>query len=101
MDRIVKEKRLFKRYPCSLGGDFASSDSEGEIRIKDLSALGAGLIATKPLKIDTPLRLKIFTKKNFPLILTGKVRWCEEGNNNWYIGVAFDEPLFFPLDCLV
>jgi hypothetical protein len=101
MERIIKEKRLFRRYPCNLGGDFKSSEDEGEIRVKDISALGAGLIITKPLKVDAPLKLKIFTKKQFPIICTGKVRWCREKGSSWHIGVAFDEPLFLPLVCLV
>jgi hypothetical protein len=98
----MKERRLFKRYSCCLGGDFYSQDGiSDECRISNISAMGAELITPKSLKVETPLKIKFFNKRKIPFILEGRIRWSRKAYRGWRAGVLFNRPLFVPLEMLV
>ena len=93
-----KERRVFKRFPCHLAGNYLSLDeSSGKVRLRDISDRGVGLISDTPLTAETILNLNIVTKKKRFLNLKGKVCWCKEIEGNWRAGISFDKPLFIPL----
>lgn len=97
-----QEKRLFERIPCSLAGEYMTSESSaGTFVCKDLSPRGMGVLAHAPLAIGTHINMQVPTKKQTSLSLDGKVRWCKELGKTYRLGIEFDQPLFTPLSFII
>jgi hypothetical protein len=47
------------------------------------------------------VKIEITTKKKVPLILEGRVRWCRREDDNYRVGIEFNEPLFILLGMIV
>lgn len=100
--RAFNEKRLFDRTECTMPGKYVLRDiSSGTFVCKDISPKGLGIETTKPLPIDSKVRIEITTKKKLPLILEGKVRWSRKEDGSYRVGIEFNEPLFILLSMLV
>lgn len=97
----LRDRRLFERVPCSLQGDYISSDGNGIMKFSDISASGVQLNTLEPLLINDQLQLNVTNKRNEPMALEGKVRWCERIKGGWQSGVIFNKPLFVPLQIIV
>ena len=100
--RAFNEKRLFDRATCSMPGNYVLKDiSSGTFVCKDISPKGIGIETAKPLPVDTKVKIEITTKKKVPLILEGKVRWSKKEEDNYRVGIEFNEPLFILLSLIV
>jgi hypothetical protein len=97
-----RERRLFERLSCSLVGEYISADSvSGTFICKDLSPRGMGILVSDQFSVGTHLNMQIPTKKQTPLSLDGKVRWCKKICQTYRMGIEFSQPLFTPVNMII
>jgi len=99
---MVREKRQFERYPCTILGSY-TSDANIAVGTKchDLGTTGAGLTVSENLPAGASLNLDLCTKKGNPLSIKGIVRWCKKTPDEWQAGIEFNKPVFFPLAMVI
>jgi len=96
------EKRKFQRYKVDLPIRFLCKETqrEGEGRLLDISANGAGLILTLE-KLSSGLHLEVWVEladKKEPLYLTGVVVWTKEIKVGvFHAGIQFDKVDFISM----
>lgn len=96
-DRDFGYRREFKRLPCALKGNYAAATGISyAAQCKDISTKGAGLITAQPLQIDSQIKIDVTTRRNSPLLLTGRICWCKKiSDEQWQAGVMFNKQLPF------
>ncbi|UCD15756.1 MAG: PilZ domain-containing protein [Candidatus Omnitrophota bacterium] len=95
------DKRLFERLPCALTGKYESYDGlSGEVRCRNISALGIKVALRNPLTIGSHLKISFAVKKGLLFNVEGIIRWCKRDSLGWDAGITFDKPLFFPRELI-
>lgn len=87
-----EDRRVFDRFPVDLPLRFLYANQEGQVRTKDVSAKGIGLVADRELAPQTPLEMWLeIPDKGEPLYIRGEVVWSKPMRPNEYlIGVNLE-----------
>ena len=95
-------RREVKRVPCALSGSYVSADGLcHHIDYKDISNKGVGIAIATPLPVDSFVTIEIDTKRMLPLLVEGRVCWCNKTSDKWRAGIIFDRPLPFELKMIM
>lgn len=98
-DRDFGYRREVERLRCSLVGNYVAPNGISyRVDCKDISIKGMGLLTSTPLSIDSQVKIELSTKRKLPLLLAGRVRWCNGVyEDDWRIGIIFNKVLPFNL----
>lgn len=98
-DRDFGYRREVERLRCSLAGNYVAANGISyQVKCQDISTKGAGLATSTPLPIDSQAKIELSTKKKLPLLLAGRVCWCNKiSEDDWRMGIIFNRILPFNL----